>query len=255
MSLTCLCSAHGSPGVTTTSVALVGVWPKGRSVLLVEADPWGGMLAARLGLSDHPGLLSLAAAARHGLDEELVWRHAQQAVDGVEVIVAPPSSEHARSALTDLAGPFAAWCSGQDSVDVVADCGRLTPELVSLPILRHADRVLMVVPPTVDQLRPAALRLDDLDRLGVEASLLLVGDTPYGPDEVEESLGVPATGSVAWDPSAAATLGGGGGRDVRRSPLVRSAASLVDRLTVTRPVEPDSGEPADSPVRMEGVAR
>jgi len=254
MSLTCLCSAHGSPGVTTTSVALVGVWPEGRSVLLVEADPWGGMLAARLGLSDHPGLVSLAAAARHGLDEELVWRHAQQAADGVAVIVAPPSPEHARSALRDLAGPFAAWCGAQDAVDVVADCGRLTSDPESVPILRHAGRVLMVVRPTVDQLRPAALRLEGLDRLGVEASLLLVGDTPYGPEEVAESLGVPVTGSVAWDPAAAVTLGGGRGRDVRRSPLVRSAASLIDRLAMTRPAGPDSGESAESRVE-EGVVR
>lgn len=255
MSLTCLCSAHGSPGVTTTSVALVGVWPEGRRVLLVEADPWGGMLAARLGLSDHPGLVSLAAAARHGLDEGLVWRHAQQAADGVAVIVAPPSPEHARSALGDLAGPLAAWCGAQDAVDVVADCGRLTSDPESLPLLRRADRVLMVVRPTVDQLRPAALRFESLDGLGVEASLLLVGDGPYGPEEVEESLGVPVTGSVAWDPPAAVTLGGGGGRDVRRSPLVRSAASLADRLTVTQPAEPGSGHSAESSVGVEEVLR
>lgn len=252
MSLTCLCSAHGSPGVTTTSVALVGVWPEGRRALLAEADPWGGMLAARLGLSDHPGLVSLAAAARHGLDEGLVWRHAQRAGEGVAVIVAPPSPEHARSVLGDLAGRFAAWCSGQDSVDVVADCGRLTSDPVSFPLLRHADRVLMVVRPTVDQLRPAALRVEALDGLGIEASLLLVGDTPYGPEDVEASFGVPVAGSVVWDPQAASTLRGGRGREVRRSPLVRSAVSLVDRLSVTRPAEFDN---AESPVEVEGVVR
>ena len=255
MSLTCLCSAHGSPGVTTTSVALVGVWPEGRRALLVEADPWGGMLAARLGLSDHPGLVSLAAAGRHGLDEGLVWRHAQRAGDGVAVIVAPPSPEHAQSAFGDLAGRFAAWCSGQDSVDVVADCGRLTSDPVSLPLLRHADRVLMVVRPTVDQLRPAALRFEALNRLGVEASLLLVGDNPYGPEEVEASVGVPVASLVIWDPQAAATLGGGRGRDVRKSPLVRSAVSLVDRLGVTRPVASDNGQSVDAEVEVEGVVR
>jgi hypothetical protein len=253
VTLTCLCSAHGSPGVTTTSVALVGVWPEGRRVLLVEADPWGGMLPARLGLSDHPGLLSLAAAARHGFTEELVWRHAQRAADGVGVIVAPPSPEHARSALGDVAGPFAAWCGGQDTIDVVADCGRLTSDPVNLPFLRQAERVLMVVRPTVDQLRPAALRVEALGGLGVEASLLLVGDTPYGPEEVEGSFGVPVAGSVAWDPSAAAMLGGGGGREVRRSLLVRSAASLVDRLT--RSIDSEGGQSVDPPVGVEGVVR
>jgi MinD-like ATPase involved in chromosome partitioning or flagellar assembly len=255
VSLTCLCSAHGSPGVTTTSVALVGVWPEGRRALLVEADPWGGMLAARLGLSDHPGLASLAAAGRHGLDEGLVWRHAQRAGDGVAVIVAPPSPEHARSALEDLAGRFAAWCGGQDSVDVVADCGRLTSDPVSLPFLRQADRVLIVVRPTVDQLRPAALRVEALDGLGVETSLLLVGNAPYGPEEVEASFGVPVAGSVVLDTQAAATLGGGRGREVRKSPLVRSAASLVDRLSLAQPVESAYAESADAEVDVEGVVR
>lgn len=253
MSLTCLCSAHGSPGVTTISLALVGVWPERRRTLLMEADPWGGMLTARLGLSDHPGLVSLAAAGRHGLDEGLVWQHAQRAGDGVAVIVAPPSPDHARSALADLVRPLADWSSAQDSMDVVADCGRLTPDPVSLPFLQQADRVLMVVRPTVDQLRPAARRVEALDGLGVEASLLLVGETPYGPEEVAASFGVPVAGSVVWDPSAAAALGGGaGGRAVRRSPLVRSVASLVDRLNVTRAAAPDN---AHLPAEVEGVVR
>ena len=64
MSLFCLCSAHGAPGVTTTALTLAGVWPKNRQCLLVEADPSGGVVAARFGLQDSPGLASLAAAAR-----------------------------------------------------------------------------------------------------------------------------------------------------------------------------------------------
>src|SRR3546814_8260143 len=40
MAVIALCSASGSPGVTTTSLGLALLWP--RPVLLVEADPTGG---------------------------------------------------------------------------------------------------------------------------------------------------------------------------------------------------------------------
>src|SRR5207244_2826784 len=44
------CSAKGSPGVTTAVQLVAGAWPAGRPLLIVEADPAGGDLAARLGL-------------------------------------------------------------------------------------------------------------------------------------------------------------------------------------------------------------
>ncbi len=231
----CLCSAHGSPGVTTTSVALAGVWPEGRGLLLVEADPSGGMLAARFGLSDTPGLVSLTAAARRGLDGKVVWRHAQQLPGGIPVLVAPPSAEQAQAALRDLADPLAEWCAGQGEVDVIGDCGRLSPAPSHFGLLRRAEQVWLVARPSVDQLRPAAARVEALRVVGVKASLLLVAGTPYSRGEVETSLGVTVAGVVAWDPSAASALAGGAaGRDVRRSLLVRSAASLADSLTAER---------------------
>ncbi len=242
MSLLCVCSAHGSPGVTTTAVALAGVWPEGRRLLLVEADPSGGVLAARFGLSDSPGLLSLAAVARRGLDGEVVWRHAQQLPGGIAVLAVPPSAEQAQAALRDLADPLAQWCATQEEVDVVADCGRLTPNPANLGVLRGADRVWMVVRPSVDQLRPAAARVEALQMLGVEASLLLVGDAPYSPSEVGSALGVTVAGVLARDPQAAAALGGGAGGDVRRSLLVRAAASLADGLTADQPETSDETE-------------
>ncbi len=245
MSPLCLCSAHGSPGVTTTAVALAGVWPDGRRVLLVEGDPSGGVLAARFGLSDTPGLVSLAAVARRGLDGEVVWRHAQQLPGGIPVLVSPPSAEQAQAALRDLTNPLAEWCARHGEVDVVADCGRLTPNPVNLELLRRADRVWLVARPSADQLRPAAGRVEALRVIGVDASLLLVGDTPYSPSDVESALGVAVAGVVTWDPPAADALAGGApGRDVRRSLLVRSAASLADGLTTKRPeASTDVGSP------------
>ncbi|MGH9222267.1 MAG: hypothetical protein ACRD2W_00335, partial [Acidimicrobiales bacterium] len=67
---------------------------------------------------------------------------------------------------------------------------------------------------------------------GIHASLLLVGDRPYGADEVAATMQVPVAGEVAWDPRTAEVLTGAQGviRDLRRSPLVRSAATLAERL-------------------------
>ena len=232
MSLVGLCSAHGSPGVTTTALVFAATWPEHRRCLLIEADSFGGVIGARYGLGDTPGLSSLAAVARGGLDEEAVWRNVQQLPGGVPVLVGPASAEEANVVLADVAGVLADWCTTQTDVDVIVDCGRVGPTSPVVKMLTRADAVMVLARGSLDQLRPAAHRLSALKTSGVEASLLLVGDKPYGPDEVAASLNVDVGGVIAWDPRTAAVLTGARGavRDLRRSPLVRSAATLTDRL-------------------------
>lgn len=232
MSLVCVCSAHGSPGATTTALAVAGAWPEGRRCLFVEADPFGGVVAARFGLHDAPGLASLAAAGRTGLDSEMVERHTQQLPGGVPVLVGPPSAEHAHAVLRDLASLLGDWAAGADDLDVVADCGRVAPGSPTVDLLVRADTVLVATRPTVDQLRSAAHRTKSLDAAGASVSLLLVGDQPYGPKEASSALQVPVFGVMAWDTDAADALSGGGssGGDLRLSRLVRSAATLADQL-------------------------
>ena len=71
MALIALAADKGSPGVTTTAVALAASWP--RPALLAERDPSGGDLAYRLPgphgqrLDPHRGLISLAVATRRGM--------------------------------------------------------------------------------------------------------------------------------------------------------------------------------------------
>ena len=71
--------------------------------------------------------------------------------------------------------------------------------------------------------------------------MLLVGTDPYGPDEVAATLGVDVAGVIAWDPRTAAVLTGlhGAVRDLRRSRLVRSAATLAAELTPAPDPQPD----------------
>lgn len=231
MSLHWLASAHGSPGVTTTALALAASWPAGRQCLLVEADPFGGVISSRYGLGDSPGLSSLAAVARRDLDEEVVWDHAQVLPGGLPVLIGPASADEAIAVLRDLVGPLVAWASHVEDVDVVVDCGRLGPKSPIGPLL-SAGPGMVLSRPTLEQLRPAALRLAALQASGIEGSMLLVGDTPYGPAEVTAALAVPVAGVIAWDPRTAAVLTGSGGkvRDLRRSLLVRSVATLANQL-------------------------
>lgn len=76
MAIITLCSASGSPGVTTTALGLALSWT--RPVILVEADPTGGsaLLAGYLrGTTTPPdSLIDLALAHREGTLEAAVRR-------------------------------------------------------------------------------------------------------------------------------------------------------------------------------------
>ena len=246
--MVCVGSAHGSPGVTTTALVLAATWPEHRRCLLVEADPFGGVIAARYGLGDTPGLSSLAAVGRRGLEDEVVGQHTQQLAGGVRVLVGPATADEAHAVLRDLAGAFAAWSSAHTEVDVIVDCGRLGPGFPVVGSLVGAGALMVLTRSALDQLRPAAHRVGSLRGSGVDASVLLVGDKPYGAHEVATTLGVPVAGVVAWDPRAGAVLTGrqGGVGDLRRSPLVRSVRTLADRLAgpALSPVVGEDSDPA-----------
>lgn len=241
MSVVCLTSAHGSPGVTTTALALAARWPSHRRCLLVEADPFGGVIAARYGRGDTPGLSSLAADSRRGLDDDAVWRHTQYLPGGVAVLVGPAIPDEAHAVLRDIADALTTWSTDQTEIDVIIDCGRIPTGLPTVGVIAEANVVLVLTRPTVDQLRPAAHRVAALNTSGVDAGLLLVGDKPYGPAEVTAALKTNVAGVVAWDPRTAAVLTGSHGavRDLRRSPLIRSVATLAERLAPTPSPEPD----------------
>ncbi|MGH8874927.1 MAG: chromosome partitioning protein, partial [Acidimicrobiia bacterium] len=230
MSLLCLTSARSGPGVTTIVLALAGCWPEGRRPLVVEADPDGGVLAARFRLTGRPGLATLAAASR-SLAPASVWEHAQELPGGVPVLVGPQSAEEAEAVLSDAGSPLASLFSSQAEFDGIADCGRCRPGSPVLPLLQAAELVLVVARPTVEELRPAVHRLRALSMLHGRVGFLLVGEAPYGRAEVEEAFGFPVVASVPADPKAARLLAAGGSAQaLRHSALVRSARSLAAAL-------------------------
>lgn len=190
--LVVLCSAKGSPGVTTTALALSARWSQRYDdVLLVEADPAGGDLSAWLGISDTPGLLDVAASSRLGPDRDSLTTSAQLLANGVRLVPAPAASAQCRAALDmlnqhgghpTLRGP--ATGAGVAFVDV----GRLDPSARRL--VEIADVLLVVCRGGVDALSHAAAEVELLRPSHHWLGLVVVGPCPFPAHEIARTLGL-----------------------------------------------------------------
>jgi len=253
MSLIALAAAK-SAGVTTSALALAGVWPG--PVLLVECDPAGGDINAGLlrGAQPAGALLDLALATRRGLTPAQFWDHTVALSDDGTVRLLPGLADPAQHpALTPawpllirmlqaLDSPPPTGSAESDAAagwDVLADCGRLAPA-TPMGLLGAADLVLLVLRPRLAHVahtrsRLSALRGQIADHAYgplPELKLLLVGTSPYPAAEVATALDLPVAGVLADDPPAAAVLAGLAGHRPRfeRSPLIRSAHRIATDL-------------------------
>jgi hypothetical protein len=262
LAIIAVASAKGSPGVTTTCLALALTWP--RSVLLVEADPAGGDVMAgyvRAELSGDRGLAYLAVAARRdSLDEEL----GAQVIDLTPARPAPNTPPITRLLLpgvtdpVESAGVAPSWprladffvALGQRSsrhgeadrperepVDVIVDCGRLISTYPPLTVMASADVVLLAVrsslrsasstAPVVATLRrEIAAGGGDPDRVG----LLVVEGGEYRTSDLGRALGAPVLATLPWREKEAAALSDGIGKVAENSTLMRSARKTAESL-------------------------
>lgn len=224
-------SARGACGVTTAMLAVASVWPG--SLLLVEADESGGVLAARFGLAAEPGVTTLAAAARHDAAATSLDEHAQPlpGTDGrLRVLVGPATPEAAQPLWRTAATRIDALLAEVD-VPVLVDVGRLLPSPAVAPLIARADRLVVVARPRADDLQAVAQRLPAMSALGPTPELLLVGDRPYHPQEVAGTLRCRMVGELADDrPAAEALAGTVSTRRLGRSLLLRTAVGLVEQL-------------------------
>lgn len=231
MSLVALTSAKHSPGATTAAVALAATWPPPRRALVVECDPAGGDLAAHQGLALDPGLTSLAAASRHGLNPTAVAAHVQPLAVGVDAVIAPTSNDQVHGALSVLSDRLGPALANLDAIDAIADCGRLDLRSPVTTLLGRADLVLLLARPTVVGVEHARLRLQALRGLARQVGVVVVGDRPYAAREVAACLRCEVVGVLAQDPKGAeALITGATVHSLRRSPLLRSARSLAEDL-------------------------
>jgi MinD-like ATPase involved in chromosome partitioning or flagellar assembly len=268
MGVVAVCSGK-SAGVTTLALALAARWPvhpldaTPGAMLLVEADPSGGDLAARFGLRPAPGLTSAAAAT--GTASGGVGAHLQQLPGvGVPVLLAAASFVQAAAAvrtaddarLIDRAG---------GAGPVVVDVGRLDGRSAALPVAARADVAVVVCGPRWDEVAHAAATIAALRGAGATRLLLVLrGDGPLSGKDITHALDVPVWGSVPDDRATARILAGQArpGRGWVRLPLARSARSLATDLAreLPNPAAPAGAPTVDGqavtsrPVRRREVA-
>lgn len=244
MAVIALCSAKGSPGVTTAALGLTLTWP-GRCVL-AECDPAGGSVQAGYlagALPADRGIRELAVAElrSESLPEkwwsQLIDLHPPQLRRLLLPGITDPVQSGALRPVWDRLGEFFAELEyGQPGFDVIVDCGRLAAPNTPWPVLVRADAVLLVVRPSlpgmsaaVPTLRTLRNQLTEHGSGTMSLALLVTGPGDQSVKTVTNQLHHPVVASLPDDPGSAAVLGHGG-RVRMNSPLMRAAAAAHPKL-------------------------
>jgi hypothetical protein len=265
MALIAVAADKGAPGVTTTALALAAVWP--RPVLLAECDPAGGDLVYRLPAGDggrldqRRGLLSLAVAARRGLQPQQTWEHVQKLHGGLDVLAGVTNADQG-AGLNLLWGPVGRVLAANAQADVIADCGRLGADGPLYDLLAEAALIVLVTRASLgevvrlrDRAAAVAAGLRKRNRPGLQADVVMIGDYRHFRTSIAEigealsQVSAPArvVGGLADDAKGADLLRGEWGGKLDKSLLIRTARdiaeNLVARLPETVPARP-AGRPS-----------
>lgn len=248
MSIVCLISAKGSPGVTATTLGLAVAWPRaapGRRCLAIDADPNGGDTSAgflrgsapvqigMLALATSRGLPALDAidAAATSLDDEGLAR------------LIPGVPDAARAGALSLAWERVAECATElesAGIDVLVDAGRHDLTRPAAPWLVQADVVVLVVRPTLPAVAAAnrvatSWSAPDSPTRAVPLRVLVVeSPSPYRASEVAAAVGVPLLGVLPQAPEHARVYADGHppGRGFSRSSYLRGLGRVARDLVV-----------------------
>ena len=253
MALIVIAADKGAPWVTTTALALAAVWP--RPVLLAECDPAGGDLVYRFPAADgsaldpRRGLLTLAVAARRGLQPGQVWEHTQKLSGGLDVLTGVINAEQG-SGLGSLWEPLGDLFAALSGGDVIADCGRLGPEGPQYDLLAKAAAVVLVTRPNPgdvirlrDRAGAVAAAGNARGRRGATPAVVVIADQrtlKATAAEVGDTLAqgnVPARvlGGIADDDKGAELLGGQWGGKLDKTMLIRTAREIAQQLAASLP--------------------
>jgi MinD-like ATPase involved in chromosome partitioning or flagellar assembly len=243
-------SVKGTVGVTVTALALAAAASEHSRVVLVEADPSGGVLTGVCPqLHPSPGLEALAADREPFTLARLAA--ATQQLGSVPVMVAPVDMFRA---WVTVASPRNRWWTSLTADDglVIIDVGRIGGGSPVGPILGIADRVILVVPPTPLGLAGGLEWCEQGGRIapGVvgispEVCRLVTAHPPtrrrdtatFDAGEVRAQAGSRLAGVMPWDPSAVDLLFRGADfsyRNMAGSPLVQAARQLHESLSVSQ---------------------
>ncbi|MFD6549702.1 hypothetical protein [Streptomyces sp. NPDC058398] len=256
MAVIALAGCSGSPGVTTSALALLLGWPlePGRRMILAECDPDGGAVLHGLlqgTLGDRYGLPNLSVAARKGEFGEAFWR---QLID-LNGEDGPRDSAPDRLLLPGITDPAQAASLGSvwkalsqmfrgidvdHGHDVLLDLGRRGAFGPSAVLADRADAVIVVVRNTLRCLQSAQARVRQLEERVGDVGLLVIDEGPYPAGEVQRVLQVPVVATLPYAPKDARVLSDGDEqpRHFTKSKLMKTArtagALLVQRAAVRR---------------------
>ena len=226
---------------TTTAVVLAASWPTD-DALLVDADPWGGDLAAWFDLTTIPSLSTVVTRAGDRTWGE-VEPHVRTTRGGIRVITGAASMAEARRAVEEADRVVVPALTSPDAPTVIVDTGRLTTPPAH-PFVLAAGVTLVVHRQAPQSVGAAAIRIqrlaEQLEHLATTHSELvvaLVGQRPFGADDVtrflHEAVGQIDVIALPDDALAAAVLAGRPGvsaRRLRRLPLMRAGHELAALL-------------------------
>lgn len=232
MTLVAVCAPGGSSAVTTTSLLLAAMAPRGEAAVLLECDPDGGDVAAWAQLPSSPGWTSAVAASDRSWQGLL--GHVQALPSGLRVMVSPPRPSQAGPAVSAAAVGFAGLVSIEAAVLAIADCGRV----VSDPPVwaRSADLTLLLLRQAASSPQATVARVDraieavDVLRRGCrQVGVVLIGAAPYSAREIASAMQVELFAALPEDAAGAGRVCGAWtmGRRVSRSPLARAPADLA----------------------------
>lgn len=245
MGLVAFASAKGSPGVTTTALAMGALWP--RPVIVAECDASGADVPLRMERADggvldpDRGLLSLAAAGRKGLHPDLVQAHTQRLVGGLDVLVGPRVPEQA-AGMSNFWPLLGAALDGLAGRDVLADCGRIGATTPQTAVLRAARLVVLVCtiePSSVVHLRERltalSRSLDSASPVGTPIAVAVVAE-PRAKESVAQvratlartEVPVRAVWHLAYDEKGAGFFKGRIVGRADKTLLIRSARAATD---------------------------
>ncbi len=237
MTIVSFLSLKGAPGVTTLACLVGASWPADRPVLVVEADPSGGDLAPRFGLSSKSGWSSLATAARRGDGAGGgLLPHVQALPGGLEVLVGTEPATAAGLRSWEGLAPF--LDADGSHPDVLVDLGRWTPaDRVAEEWLRRSDHVVVVAWSEVASVLRVGERAALLaERSGAPVGLAVVTYGPLDGADIERFTGVPVLAELPFDPVAASVASGRdrAGRRLARSRLAAASHRLAAMLAGPR---------------------
>lgn len=253
-------SVNGAPGATTLTMGLAAAWPAvGRTRVVIEANPNGGVLAARFEeLRADRTVADAVVALRRDFDLQRLLSTCRNVWGSVPVIPAHPSAEETMTVLLNGGDRLAVGLAAVAELDALVDVGCLTARSPALPIAYRAVATLLVSRTRFEDVACLTARVRELRTVGVEPWLVSVGCRPYDPADVAGEADVPLLAALPDDPRSAAVLAGMGSADgrLRRSLLWRMLCDVSARLLelaappVTEP--PRAGEPG-RPESVPGV--